>query len=99
MRLNVSLCGFIRYFSDQKSVEDFVSLSTYCHDRVNPYMFQYALSVALLHRPDTKNYSIPSYLSSFPEIFVDKSVFYQAREEANIVPTGSRVNINSFDYC
>lgn len=72
--------------------EDFISLAAYCRDRVNPYLYQYALSIALLHRPDTKNYPIPSHLSSFPELFMDRSVFAQAREEVNVVPQGSRVS-------
>ncbi|XP_065201970.1 phenoloxidase 1-like [Planococcus citri] len=70
--------------------EDFISLASYCRDRVNPYLYQYALSIALLHRTDTKNFPIPSHLSSFPELFMDRSIFAQAREEENIVPQGSR---------
>ena len=80
----------LRAFSDAKG-EDFMSLAVYCRDRVNPYLYQYALSIALLHRSDTKNYPIPSHLTSFPELFMDRSVFAQARGEENIVPQGSRV--------
>lgn len=33
-----------------RNVEDLTSLCTYCQLRINPYMFNYCLSVALLHR-------------------------------------------------
>lgn len=83
-------------FLDAKSIEDFVSLATYIHDRVNTYLYIYAMSVALLHRKDTTNVPIPSHLSLFPELYMDKAIFSQAREEENIVPVGSRVRNSTF---
>lgn len=66
-------------------------MSVFCRDRVNPQMFIYALSVAILHRPDTKDLPIPPLTEVFPDKYIDSGVFARAREEANIVPTDSRV--------
>lgn len=74
-----------------RNLEDFISATVYCRDRLNPYLFIYALSVAILHRPDTRNLQIPSLCEVFPEKYMDGAVFSQAREEANIVPDGQRV--------
>lgn len=74
-----------------RNVEDLKAVAVYARDRVNPYLFNYCLSVALLHRPDTKNVDVPSFISSFPDKFLDGTVLQQAREESSIVPEGSRV--------
>lgn len=75
-----------------KTVDDLLSVAVYSRDRVNPYLFNYALSVALLHRPDTQNLDLPSFIHSFPDKFVDAKVFNAARETASVVPDGSRVS-------
>lgn len=80
------------FFAGVRSIDDLLSVAVYCRDRVNPYLFNYSLSVALLHRPDTKDVDIPSFIRSFPDKFVDSQVFVRAREEASIVPEGSRVS-------
>nr|ANZ03352.1 phenol oxidase 2 [Rhodnius prolixus] len=80
----------IEIFMGMRSLEDFISASVYCRDRLNPYLFIYALSVAILHRPDTKHLQIPSLCEVFPEKFMDGGVFSKAREESNIVPEGQR---------
>lgn len=74
-----------------RNVDDLLSIAVYTRDRVNPYLFNYALSVALLHRPDTQNLDLPSFIRSFPDKYVDGKIFAKAREEAHIVPDGSRV--------
>lgn len=84
----------IEIFVGVRNVEDLKAVAVYARDRVNPYLFNYALSVALLHRPDTKNVDVPSFVASFPDKFVDGTVLQQAREEASIVPEGSRVSEN-----
>lgn len=56
-------------------------------------MFNYALSVALLHRPDTKNVDVPAFIASFPDKFVDGTILQKVKEEAEIIPEGSRVRI------
>lgn len=59
-----------------------LSTAAYIKDRVNPYLFQYALSVAMQHRPDTKDVTLPTIVQMFPDQFVDPSVFPKSREEA-----------------
>ncbi|XP_054090709.1 phenoloxidase 2-like [Zeugodacus cucurbitae] len=58
-----------------RSVDDLQSVSVYARDRVNPYLFNYAVSVALLHRPDTKGLDLPSIAHNFLDKFVDSQVF------------------------
>lgn len=81
----------IHALMSQKSFDDFQSLSVYCRDRMNPYMFIYALSVAILHRPDCKDVPLPPFAEVLPEKFVDKGVFARVKEEVNLVDPGSRM--------
>lgn len=77
-------------------MEDLKSVAVFSRDRLNPYLFNYALSVALLHRPDTRDLDVPSFMTSFPDKFVDGTVLQQAREEAEIIPDGSRVRYTTY---
>ena len=52
--------------------------------------------MAILHRPDTRDIPVPSLAEIFPEKYMDSSVFSLAKEEANIVPVGSRVSNNNY---
>ncbi|XP_068145500.1 phenoloxidase 2 [Drosophila tropicalis] len=83
----------IDIFMNMRSVEDLQSVAVYARDRVNPVLFNYALSVALLHRPDTQNLDLPAFSQMFPERFVDSQVFRQLREESFVVSSGSRMPI------
>ncbi|XP_076646001.1 phenoloxidase 1-like [Halictus rubicundus] len=83
----------IDIFMGMRTYDDLLSVAVYCRDRVNPYMFIYALSVAILHRPDTKDLPIPPLTEVFPNKFVDGGIFTRAQEEANLVPPGSRIPI------
>ncbi|KAI7815440.1 phenoloxidase [Rhyzopertha dominica] len=89
----------ISIFLGMRSIEDLQSMAVYARDRVNPYLFNYALSVALLHRPDTQDLDVPSFLQSFPDKFIDSKVFTPAREAATILPDGNRMPIEiPLDY-
>ncbi|KAJ3650840.1 hypothetical protein Zmor_016918 [Zophobas morio] len=83
----------IDIFLGMRNVDDLLSVATYARDRVNPYLFNYALSVAILHRPDTQDIDLPTFIESFPDKYVDAKVFAKAREEATVVPEGSRTPI------
>lgn len=76
-----------------RNVDELLSLACYARDRVNPYLFNYSLSVALLHRADTKNLDLPSLFSSFPDKFIGSDIFVRATEIANVLPEGSRVSV------
>ncbi len=72
-------------------MDQFLSACVYARERVNPFVFSYAASVAILHRRDTRNVPLPANVEVFPELYVDSAVFGQAREEVSLVPVGSRV--------
>lgn len=80
----------IDIFMNMRNFDDLMSAAVYCRDRVNPYLFNYALSVVMLHRPDTKHLPLPNFVEAFPGKFMDSGVFSRAREEATAVPDGSR---------
>ncbi|KAK0078419.1 hypothetical protein PV325_002520 [Microctonus aethiopoides] len=83
----------IDIFLGMRTVEDFLSVAVYSRDRLNPNLFIYALSVAILHRPDTKDMAIPPLTEVFPDKYVDSGIFSRAKEEANVVPPGARIPI------
>jgi len=74
-----------------RNTDDLVSMCAACRERVNPYLFNYALSVAILHRPDTRNLQVPPLFEAFPDKFVDGAIFNRARQESEIFLSGSRV--------
>lgn len=80
----------INMFMEMRTYDDLISLCVYCRDRVNPYLFVYALSVALLHRQDTKNTAIPPLFENFPEKYMDGGLFKRAREISNVIDADKR---------
>ncbi|XP_054737407.1 phenoloxidase 2-like [Anastrepha obliqua] len=80
----------IDIFMGASSIDDLLSVTVYARDRLNPYLFNYALSVALLHRKDTKGLNIPPLVQNFPDKFVDSRIFRQIQEEVFVVPEGAR---------
>lgn len=80
-------------FMNMRDVDDLQSICAYCQLHINPYMFNYCLSVAILHRPDTKGLNIPTFAETFPDKFMDPKVFRRARETSTVVPSGSRMPI------
>ncbi|EAT36127.1 AAEL011764-PA [Aedes aegypti] len=84
----------ITLFMNQPDVQTLMSVATYSRDRVNPVLFQYALAVAIQHRPDTKDVNIPSIVSLFPDQFVDPAVFPKLREEGSVVQRANRMVID-----
>lgn len=77
-------------------MQELKSVAVYVRDRINPYLFNYGLSVAILHRPDTKDLDVPSFIQSFPDKYFDSKVFNKAREECVLVEQGgSRVSFRT----
>lgn len=89
----------IALFLNQPDVESLMSVASYSRDRLNPVLFQYALAVAIQHRPDTKDLNIPSFLELFPDSFVDPSVFPKLREEGAVVQQENRVSGLMVTFC
>lgn len=79
-----------KIFMDQPDEATLLSVAAYIKDRVNVYLFQYALSVAVQHRTDTKDITLPSIVNMFPDQFIDPSAFPKAREEGTLVSQGDR---------
>ncbi|XP_046384805.1 phenoloxidase 1-like [Ischnura elegans] len=77
----------------QKTLEEFVSTAAFAHDRVNPSLFVYALSVAVLHRPDTMDLRLPALNEVFPGRFLQHGVVARARARAHVLDTPSRTPI------
>lgn len=73
--------------------QDFISTAAYIKDRINPYLFQYALAASVQHRDDTQNIQLPSIVQQFPDNFVDSSVFPRAREEGSLVDFENRIPV------
>lgn len=82
-----------KIFLDTPDTSTLFSTAAYVKDRVNIYLYQYALSVAIQHRPDTKDIDLPSIVQTFPDQFIDPSAFPRAREELSLVSAGNRMNI------
>ncbi|XP_050296602.1 phenoloxidase 1-like [Anthonomus grandis grandis] len=83
----------IDIFLGVSSAQDLLSVAVYARDRVNPYLFNYALSVALLHRDDTQDVDLPSVIRFFPDKFIDSKAFAKIREDSVVVPQESRLPI------
>ncbi|XP_076290226.1 phenoloxidase 1-like [Lasioglossum baleicum] len=79
----------IDIFMGTKTYDDFLSTAVYCRDRLNVELFMYALSVAILHHPETKHLPIPQLYKIFPDKFVDDLVLTEIKENVNLIPAES----------
>lgn len=74
-----------------KTTDDLLALAIYCREHVNPALFNYSFSVAILHRKDTKNLGLPSLVTIFPDKFFSSKIIAKAKEHASLFPDGKRV--------
>lgn len=81
----------IEYFISVDSVDTLVKVASYGRDKINPNLFNYAFSAAVLSRPDTKDVALMSPAEVFPDKFFPAPLFQSAIEELAVVPEGSRV--------
>lgn len=88
--------GLTKIFLNCKNTDELLSIAAYCHDRINLYLFSYSLNVAILNRPDTKDFQLRGLHAYFPDKFVNGKVFQNAREEVAVVPEGSRVSFEIY---
>ncbi|XP_058835597.1 phenoloxidase 8-like [Topomyia yanbarensis] len=84
----------IELFLRQPNIPSLIGVASYCRERLNVYLFQYAFAVAVQHRPDTSNVNLPSILELFPSQFVDPAVFPKLREEGKVVSQADRMAID-----
>lgn len=85
--------NLITMFMASKEAGELMALGSYIKDRSNPYLFQYAYQVALLHHPAAKGLPLPSVVEQFPEQFIDPVVFPLLTEENIVVDSNERVMI------
>ncbi|XP_022907908.2 phenoloxidase 1-like [Onthophagus taurus] len=85
--------NLIQIFRGMVSIDDLLAIAVYTRDRVNPYLFNYALSVALIHRPDTQHLELPAFIQSFPYKFLDGRALQKASEEISVVPDEYKIPI------
>ncbi|XP_050441246.1 phenoloxidase 1-like [Adelges cooleyi] len=83
----------ITVLMDAKTTDELMSLAVYCRDRMNPLLFIYAMSVVMIHRPDTRTVQLPSHVEMFPKLYVQSSIFNRVLEEA-FVPVDIRVPVD-----
>jgi hypothetical protein len=58
--------------------DTFYRTACYARDRVNEGQFIYALSVAVLHREDTRGVVLPPAYEVYPHLFVNSDVIHAA---------------------
>lgn len=85
--------NLITMFMASKEAGELMALGMFVKDRTNPYLFQYAYQVALLHHPDAKGLPLPSVVEQFPEQFIDPVTFPLLMEENMVVDPSERVMI------
>ncbi|XP_050666694.1 phenoloxidase 1-like isoform X1 [Leptidea sinapis] len=73
----------------ENQLQQFLSTCIYCRVNLNPQLFNYCFSVALMHRPDTKSVTIANFAETFPSKFMTSKAFAQARETAAIASQGA----------
>lgn len=71
----------------ENQLQDFLSTCVYARINLNPQLFNYCFSVALMHRKDTRQVKIKNFAEVFPSKFLDSQVFTQARETAAVIPS------------
>lgn len=81
----------IDHFQKIKSADDLEKAAFKGRDEINPLLFYYAFTVALMNRKDTDDVLVYSFAEVFPERFCPAGVFQEAREQLNVMPQGSRV--------
>nr|SMH67861.1 HcA [Scolopendra dehaani] len=84
----------VKYLLEPKTFDDFIKAAKILITRINDEIFLYALSVAILHRPDTRGVQIPRIQDVFPDKFIPNFLLQQIREEAIRGDQNPIVNLN-----
>lgn len=81
------LLFFLREIKDPK---DLIYYLVYLHDRCNPYLFNYILSVLVLNGVAGVRFTMPDYLQMFPELFINGGSYNKGLATASVEPTEVR---------
>jgi hypothetical protein len=80
--------------------DTFFSTACYVRDRVNEGQFIYALSVAVLHREDTRGIVLPPAYEIYPHLFVTSEVIHAAyKAKMRQQPAVVRMNFTGKPVC
>ncbi|CAG4933311.1 unnamed protein product [Colias eurytheme] len=77
----------------ENQLQQFLSTCAFARVNLNPQLFNYCFSVALMHRRDTRDVPIANFAETFPSKFLDSQVFSQARETAAVSAQGGAPRI------
>jgi Hemocyanin, all-alpha domain len=80
----------LTFFKDARDVDELFSLASYCRDRVNYQLFHFSYSVAILHRPDTRNQTLDNYAEIYGCKFVNNGLLSNCTEELFLIPSEIR---------
>lgn len=84
----------IRLFVEQPKIDDLLTIAVYLRDEINTELFNYSLSVAILHRKDTRTgLNIPSLIETQPYKFFEPKVIQRAKKDLNTLPANFRAPI------
>ncbi|GFT57366.1 hemocyanin F chain [Nephila pilipes] len=82
---------------EAKDFEDFVILAEQARRLVNEGLFQYALSVAILHRDDLIGVKVPSYQEARPDLFIPAETIFQAIKADRKRTDDQPITVNIFE--
>lgn len=83
----------LRIFLECPSIKELLSIMVYCREKVNVYLYNWVLSVTVLHHPHTTDYVMPVIPEIFPEKFFDGKIYKQAVESLKLIPIENRTPI------
>lgn len=86
-KLAASLLFFLMEVRDPRVLMEYL---VYLHDRCNPYMFNYVMSVLILNRVDELQFIMPDYFHMFPELFINGGSYNKALTAMAVEPTEIR---------
>ncbi|EFN73934.1 Hexamerin [Camponotus floridanus] len=86
-------------FHSAKDFDTFYNAAVWARFNVNEYVYIYALSVAVLHRPDTKHIRVPPAYEVLPYYFFNEEVIHQAHHIAlGNTQNAVKKTVGSVDY-
>lgn len=74
-------------------MDDLLSIAVYAQPRTNPYLYIYALTVAVLHRTDCRGLRLPSHVSRFPELYLQGTMLSETRIAGNLPDSYRVINL------
>lgn len=84
--------------NDLKDARQLISLLVYLHDICNPYLYNYVLSVMVVHWKENLDFIMPDHFQLFPEHFISGGSYNKAMEAAIVEPSEVRSSIEIDDH-